>query len=522
MDRTLIAPMEQLRDFDFVMGARDVLLALGGLAKDVCSQLGYTVAAGFAPSQSTPTPSLNITIGSGRVYQMAAIDALAAGSIPQDLDLIVQQGYNAGQTITLVPPSSGQSQWNLIQAQFSQIDAIRTNDPNNGIVPFYNAANPTQPTTQGVNTVRKATCVLQVISGAAATTGSEVPPQPSNGWVPLYLIDLAGGQSQVTTSQILTAGPSVGTGVPNSYPGAPFLAGFLASHHAGTPGQAPQVNLATEVQGVLPYVNMSPVRTLVNAVLQLYVNASTGSDTNSGLTATAPFQTIQAAVNVAYRYYDFNGFYPQINVANGNYTAPVSFQGLPVGIGTTGVQLIGNITSPQSVTITCTQANCITASLGANVNVQGFTLTTTGGTNSTNACGMACVYGANITFSACNFALCALTHIFAAAGGAVIVAGTLAYNITGSSANHCFSDAGGLITLTNGAVTLSGTPSLASGFVLAQRCGVLQAQGATFTNSGTGIRYSAVNNGVITTGGGGANFFPGNAAGQTLTGGQYS
>jgi hypothetical protein len=43
----------------------------------------------------------------------------------------------------------------------------------------------------------------------------------------------------------------------------------------------------------------------------------------------------------------------------------------------------------------------------------------------------------------------------------------------------------------------------------------------TFSGNATGARYSALLNGVLYTGGGGANYFPGNAAGSTGSGGQY-
>jgi hypothetical protein len=46
----------------------------------------------------------------------------------------------------------------------------------------------------------------------------------------------------------------------------------------------------------------------------------------------------------------------------------------------------------------------------------------------------------------------------------------------------------------------------------------------TFTNGGTvtGTRYNCDLNGIMDTGGGGANYVPGNAAGATATGGQYA
>lgn len=525
--------MEQARDFDFVMGFHDVLIGLGGLAQDVMSQLGSTVVAGLVASQ-TPSASLTFNIGVGRIYQLAAADAISVGSIPADLTTIVQQGYCAPQIITLSTPSSGQSQWNLVQAQFSQVDAIRTNDPNGGLVPFYNVANPTEPTTQSVNTVRQALCILQVISGSAATTGSEVPPQPTSGWVPLYLIDVAGGQTQITTSQILRAGPNVGTGVSGGYPYAPFLAGFMASHHGGVPGQAPKVNLASEVQGILPYVNMSPVRILLSAALSLYVNGSTGNDSNLGTTAGAPFLTIQAAINALYSRYDFNGFGCTINVANGTYGAgtvtngfTANFQGQPLGIGGNFINLIGNVAVPANCVLYGTNANAINVAGGCFVNIQGFTITASGSTNSfvgNSGYGVQINPGGYLTISNCTFGNCGSTHIHSGTGGVCIIGAGMTF--TGSTQIAIQAD-NGFIWMPGQSINVTGL-ALSSYFIYAADNAVIQAAGDTFVGSATGARYAVATGGVILTNSGGASYFPGNSAGSPAsvpgpgtTGGYY-
>lgn len=262
--RTIIYSQEQMRSFDFVQAEHDILLAMAQTMQDVCSGQGTTVITGLAGTQ-TGSPSLTINIAAGAIYQAASADAAAAGAIPQDLTSIFQQGTAAAQTVTLSTSgiSSGQSRWTLIQAQFQQIDQVRPSDPNGGVLLYFNAANPAQPL-QGPgglgatqNTMRNGALVLSQVNGVAATTGTETPPNPTGGWVPLYLIDLAFGQTQILTANILTAGPSVGTGVPSNYPNAPLLAGLLASHHGGTNGQAPKIKLASEVQGALPYGNMA-------------------------------------------------------------------------------------------------------------------------------------------------------------------------------------------------------------------------------------------------------------------------
>lgn len=72
-------------------------------------------------------------------------------------------------------------------------------------------------------------------------------------------------------------------------------------------------------------------------------------------------------------------------------------------------------------------------------------------------------------------------------------------------------------------VTLSGTPAFSVAFATASRAGVVQVNANTYSGSATGTRYAASTNGVIFTNtGGSATYLPGNGAGTTATGGQYS
>lgn len=517
--------MEQMRDFDFVSFEHDVLVSLAGLAADVASGLPYAILGGLVATQ-TVSPSLSINIAAGRIYQFAASDTVATGSIAQDLNIIVQQGFNPKQTITLIAPSAGQSQWNLVQAQFSQVDAVRTGDPNGGIVPFYNAANPTQPTLNSINTVRKGLCVLQVITGSAATTGSEVPPTPTNGWVPMYMVDLAGGQSQITTSQIIICGPSVGTGVPNTFPAAPFLAGFLASHHSGAQGQAPKVKLGSEVQGILPYANMSAVRTLLNAPLTLNVNNTTGSDTNTGLTPTTPFKTIQAAVSAGYHNYDFNGNGLTISLANGTYAttqtagvAAVTLNGMPLGCP--GMAIVGNAASPGSVTVSANAGLALNI-VGASVTLSGMTITVAGsnvGFQTFSGYGINATNGSYVTLTNMAFGACGTSQIQAILGSIVNMSGPVSF--TGATVNAIASLDGGLIYNVGQTVTFTGLAA-SQAVITAQNCGIVNWFSGTNVGTATGTRYLVTLNGVVFTNAAGINYFPGSIAGATSTGGQYA
>jgi hypothetical protein len=527
--RSLVDPMEQMRDFDFVQGAKDVMVGLGALAQDVFSQLGATVVAGISASQ-TASASLTVNLTAGRIYQLAPADALSAGSLSTDLTIIVQQGLASAQTVTLTAPSAGQSQWNLIQAQFSQVDAVRSGDPNGGVVPFYNAANPTQPTSQSINTVRQGLCIIQSIAGAPATTGAEVPPLPSTGWVPLYLIDLTGGQTQITTSQILQAGPGVGTGVPLSYPPAPFVTGLLAPHHGGVPGQAPKINLPTETQGVLPYANMSPVRTLLNAPLTLYVNGSTGNDSNLGLSPSSPFLTIQAAINAGYGRYDFNSFGWTINIANGTYGANVSAGGaaiaclgMPVGMTPASgpINIVGNVSGQGNVQIGVVNGNGLLAQGACSLNLSGVTISATG-TNSGNIVegyGLYVSTGSQITVTNVTMGNCGQVQLGALNGGIISVSSGCVF--TGATGVSMSALNAGQIFMSLQTITNSVGVTVA--YVQATTGGIISAVSVTFVGTGvSGPRFLVSLNG--TTSGAGANlsYFPGTSAGFTTSGGQYA
>jgi hypothetical protein len=268
MDRPIIYTEEQGRGYDVSKGWQDTFISVGQLCRDILSYAvtytgGQTVVAGCLGTQSSPA-SLTIDIGSGGIYALGVCDPSPEGDLPADGTTRFMQGQTAGTAVALSTSalSAGQSQWALVQAIFAFSDIVRAGDPSAGVLPFYNAANPTSPLQgQGgsgalLNTEHQATVSFSVVYGTPATTGSEVPPSAASGHVGLYLIDLAYGQTAITTGEILVAGPSVGTGVPSNYPAAPFLAGLLSSHHNGNPGQAPKVNLATETQGTLPAASL--------------------------------------------------------------------------------------------------------------------------------------------------------------------------------------------------------------------------------------------------------------------------
>lgn len=266
-DRPIIFSQEQGRTFDILWGWRDALIALAYLEQDISGSITSQLS-GFAATPTGPA-SLTINLAAGRIYQQSTVDATAYGALPSDSLIVQQQGTAATQSVlfTTAALAAGQSQWALVQAQFAQVDAVAPGDPSGGLLLYYNSAQPSQPLQgpggngQTQNTVRLGAVAISVIYGSPATTGSEVPPNPTTGWVPMYLVDLTFGQSAINSGQILIAGPSVGNNVPSNYPGAPFVAGLLNQHHKGIAGQAPQIDLTSEVKNLLPLVNSTASNT---------------------------------------------------------------------------------------------------------------------------------------------------------------------------------------------------------------------------------------------------------------------
>lgn len=79
---------------------------------------------------------------------------------------------------------------------------------------------------------------------------------------------------------------------------------------------------------------------------------------------------------------------------------------------------------------------------------------------------------------------------------------------------HLLADGGGSSAFSYGrTVTLSGTPAFATRFAQFTYGGIYICGGMTFTGAATGTRYYAAGHSLIETGGGGASYLPGNAAG---------
>jgi hypothetical protein len=233
MDRNIVYPGAIPLDSDLLSLNRNTMIAFGYLAQLVLGT--STVVDGLSCSPTVPA-SLSVIVGPGSITQLSVVDALAYGSLAADsTDPLVKMGINlASASFTVTPPTaSGQSANYLIEAALQEADGTPV------VMPYYNAANPSQPysgpTNSGVaqNTLRTQRVQLQLKAGAAATAGTQVTPPVDEGWVGLYVITVSYGQTAITGASIslLVGAPFLGWKLPVLRPG--FASGVQSIASSG-------------------------------------------------------------------------------------------------------------------------------------------------------------------------------------------------------------------------------------------------------------------------------------------------
>lgn len=202
MDRQTVYPGQILPETVLLQMAKDSML---GVAKLSAAVLGTsTIANGFAVTPTGPA-SLQVLVAPGEIYSLTSIDATAYSSLAADTThSIMKQGILLdGLTLNCpAPGTTGQSINYLIEATYQDLDA------NPLLLPYYNSANPALPFSgmgnNGLtqNTSRKGAAVVQVKAGASAATGSQTTPAPDAGYVGLYVVTVAFGQTTITSTSI--------------------------------------------------------------------------------------------------------------------------------------------------------------------------------------------------------------------------------------------------------------------------------------------------------------------------------
>jgi hypothetical protein len=461
---------------DLLNTNKNTMEALGYLAQAI---LGSSkIFDGLACTPTSPA-SLQVNIGVGSCYALAAADASAYSSLAADTTQILKQGI-LGSSILLTcaaPSTTGYSINYLIQAEYADSDSGST------VLPYYNSSNPSVaysgPGNSGAAnyTVRKGTISINAKAGAAATTGTQTTPSPDPGYTGLYVVTVANGATTIGSGNISFA------------LNAPFI-------------------------GVKLPLIPTLIRTRLTANTSYYVSTS-GSDSTGNGSSGLPWATIQNAVNYVQDNIDLNGFTATINVADGTYS-PFSVSEPLVGPGL--LQVTGDIANPDNCIISASgAADCIVAVYGATVSVSGFKLIGSSGN------GLHASYGGTIMVSgSMDFGAIGNAQIDSDGIGSSIII-TSPYKISGSASYHLATFYGGHIVVGAVALTLTGTPAYSVGFAATVGGGgLIQCSAVSFSGSATGPKYNSSLNGVINTNGQGTSYFPGSTAGSTPTGGQYA
>lgn len=273
------------------------------------------------------------------------------------------------------------------------------------------------------------------------------------------------------------------------------------------------VNLSAGTKHVyitMPAVQVKWAREKLTSARTYYV-ATTGSDSNDGLTVGTPFLTIQKAIDVV-GLIDIGANSVTIQLADGTYSGLITVNGPWLGSGT--VMLQGNATTPANTLVTSSGITLYVKNGGV-LMTQNFKITSTG-----NFCMLASMTGSISCAIGMDFGACASRQMQADDNGVIRM--NSPYTVSASSPIHMQAATGGIIRVSAITVTLSGSPAFATAFASAIQCGNILAIGATFTGSATGKRYNVITNALIDVNGAGATHLPGDVAGTTATGGQYA
>jgi hypothetical protein len=282
-------------------------------------------------------------------------------------------------------------------------------------------------------------------------------------------------------------------------------------------------NKAANNQVILSILDLlrNNTRQRLTGALDLYV-ATTGSDTNDGLTVSTPFATLQAAWNFIMARLDCGNNYITVHIADGTYSR-VECTGMPMGGGR--VIFLGNTVNPtnciiQSSTLNFAAFHC----LDTLVYVEGVSLHSTGNAFSHGIL----AYNATVILSGrMDYGACTGGHLYAANGGTIIIDDS--YTISGGAPLHMAAvnnaTVAQLAVPTPGTitVTLSGSPTFSQAFAFVDSNGVVHLNPSNFHFAGgaSGKRYSGISGGQFNVSGGGSNYFPGTIAG-TVDAGTYS
>lgn len=267
-------------------------------------------------------------------------------------------------------------------------------------------------------------------------------------------------------------------------------------------------------------------RIKLSANTTFYVNASTGSDSNNGLSSGTAWATIQHAYNVIANGYDLGGFAATIQLADGTYPAGlIASESIPGNTASvfsfpfvkSGIVINGNSVTPGNVIVSVTGGNvdAIQCIGGAHIHVQNLQVQAASGN------GLSVIGDSALSFSNIIFGTCGNDHCYVDTAAFLGCAGN--YSISGNAQNHIFGKRSGIFGGASAIVTITAPVSFSSAFVFADILSNITPPVSYVNPSNvTGKRYTADRNAVIDTNGGGATVLPGTVAGTATNGAYYS
>jgi len=273
-------------------------------------------------------------------------------------------------------------------------------------------------------------------------------------------------------------------------------------------GDSDQYMTYDQTNGLKIYGSILDSRETLNANRDYYVRAD-GDDANTGLANTSggAFLTLQHAIDTVSDTLNIRQYKVTINVADGTYW--IGGLVLKQAPGTGEVWIIGNTTTPTDVILN--GGGISLDGVSTKYIIKGFSIDA-----STNTFYVA--NGSQLVIGYINFEATTLNHIFARYNGGVWISDDC--TISGGAGSHLRAmDGGWIVTGLGDTTTISGTPAFTT-FAIVLTQGRILIQGA-IAGSATGKRYDVSLLGLISGTGGDVNYFPGNAAGTTATGGIY-
>ena len=265
----------------------------------------------------------------------------------------------------------------------------------------------------------------------------------------------------------------------------------------------------------------TPASGMLFAPRDYYVNSTTGNDSNDGLTAATPFQTLQKAQNTS-QLYNLNGFSITIHIANGTY-GPVTCGRIN---GSGNIIYLGNPSNPTAVQITNTAGPCVVIGGGQMYYLNGISVSATGDAPGFIGAGIDVLTGGAVVVQNVNFGYC-IDHHIALEGGAQLSYTGPNITISSGCTNGCHINVlqGSYVrqALVGPNLTITNTASFGGAFIAVSGSSTTFVTYSSITGYAnvSGQKFAATENGCILTQGLGVGYYPGTVAGATSTGGQY-